>query len=251
MVGSADITNTTQSRSTVLPIRTVGSGFVGQGEPFSLFYENESNELEISGIAEPGTYRGDPRFFLGGQTNEVGWDTADGSDCIVMITFADAWSLSGGFSCDDHAPAVGESLVDFSGAFEVSIAERGAASAYRSDSYSAGWGSQMFGYDSAIYFDGGLESMTAEFPDGPMLLSYRSDDGSTMDVTGSTGEGTFTEEDGFTLVVDVAGSGYLDLGPDNSDCTIEVERSDESGIAADFSCRFVGREVGGTFEAIP
>ena len=251
LIGSADITNTTRLRRTVLPIRTVGAEFSGPGEPFYLLYENEANELEIRGIAEPGLYQDDARFLLGAGTTDVGIDTADGSDCVVMITFVDAWSLSGGFSCEDHAAVVDESPNDISGAFEVSIAERGAASAYRSDSYSEGWGSEMFGYDSAMFFDGRLESMTAEFPDGPMRLSYRSEDGSTMEVTGTTGEGSFTEDDGFSIVIDDGGSEYLDLDPGNSDCTIEVERSEESGIEADFDCRFVGRSVGGSFKAIP
>jgi hypothetical protein len=113
-----------------------------------------------------------------------------------------------------------------------------------------GW-DQMFSFDSALFFDGRLESVDAEFPDGPMHLLFRSDDGSTMEVTGTTGAGTFTEDDGFSIVVDDFESRYFDLDPNNSDCTIEVEHSDESGIAADFGCRFVGREVGGTFEAIP
>lgn len=236
-----------------MPVGTVGAEFEGLGKPFTLFYGNEHAELEVIGIAEPGVYHDDPQFQLGAGFDaiEVGVDTAEGSDCTIMITFVDALSISGGFSCDDHPSEGSVSLVDVSGAFEASIAERGAASAYRSDSYMQGWDSQMLSYDSALYFDGRLESVTAQFPDGPMQLVYRSDDGSTMEVTGTTSVGNFTEEDGWSIEVDVGGSEFLDLDASNSDCTFEVHVADEFSIEADFGCRFFGREVGGSFEAIP
>ena len=230
-----------------------GSWYGGVGEPFRLLLRNKANAMTVDGIAEVGTYRGDPRFSLvmNGPTIQTDVDTDAGSDCVIVIERANKARVAGTVTCEQH-PTDLDDPVDIEGEFSARATARGGASAWRATFAMRGYAGEMLTYDSDLLFEGHLDAMASAFSDEAFELHYVDSDDSTLTITGRTTPGSYTGDgDGFSLLFDSAESLMLRTDSARTRCQIDLERADAGGIEGAWSCLILGQTAGGWFSALP